>query len=92
MTKQELARKLLEFYRGDPARWTKQALARRADGAKTTARDMDAVCWCAVGACTYLQLNGRAVADAWFDLVQRNDACRDFEEFQNKLLEVAGER
>lgn len=40
------AKKIKDFYKNDPSRWTKGVWARDKDGDVTTPRDTEAVCWC----------------------------------------------
>ena len=57
MTPPEIAQKLLAFYAGDPARWTKGCYARNADSVKLgSANHPTAACWCLHGAMRILPI------------------------------------
>lgn len=40
---------ILERIRGNPGKWTKGEIARRADGSRTCVLDPAATCWCLIG-------------------------------------------
>lgn len=50
MTARELARALLDHFRGDALRWTKGAAARAALHVPCMADSVGAICWCLSGA------------------------------------------
>lgn len=72
-TPAEVAAAMLDFYAGDPNRWTQGAFCRDASGDSTN-DNSKATCWCAVG-CLY-------------QLTNRVDGDREVLKLQNELISV----
>lgn len=65
------ASSVFELFNGHPERWTRGALARRADGSDTTADDEKAVAFCMVGACQRVY----GVGNAKDEVLRIREAC-----------------
>lgn len=104
-TAQEVAQELVEFYGDDASKWTQGSFARDAYNRVVGANSESAVCWCAVGAYsflhkgassneTYRALFGLKAALSTSSIANWNDQeVKSFKQFIHELRRViaAGE-
>ena len=68
----DLLKRVAEFFREDPKRWTQGNAARDRFGVAVSERDETAVCWCAIGVVWRLQDSPQfAVAEAALKRLRR---------------------